>query len=70
MSTYRVTVDPTLCSGFGSCLAASNVFRLDPGGVASTLVDETDDASVLDAAAGCPMAAIMVVETTERERAA
>ncbi len=70
MSTYRVTVDPGLCSGFGACLAASAVFRLDAGGVASAIVDETDDAGVLDAAAACPMAAITVVETSVQERAA
>jgi ferredoxin len=60
MTTYRVTVDPTLCSGFGACLDVSKLFRLDPGGVASATVEETDDAGVIDAAAACPMAAIAV----------
>jgi ferredoxin len=65
--TYRITLDRTLCSGFGACVGlAPDAFRLDRDGRASAVVDLTEDARVVDAAAGCPMAAIEVVE----ERAA
>ena len=63
MSTYRITIDRSLCSGFGSCVELSpGVFRLDPGGKATAVVVETDDPSVLDAADSCPMGAIVVEE--------
>ena len=60
---YRIEIDRTLCSGFGACAElAPHMFELDRGGRASPRVGETDDPSVLDAAAACPMAAISVVE--------
>lgn len=63
MSTYRITIDRSLCSGFGACVdSAPNVFELEPGGIATARVWETDDASVCDAAAACPMGAICVEE--------
>lgn len=63
MSTYRISIDRSLCSGFGSCVDSSpNVFVLEAGGIASARVWETDDPSVLDAAAACPMGAIFVEE--------
>jgi ferredoxin len=71
MSTYRITVDPSLCSGFASCVdLAPGLFRLGPDGLATPLVMETDDPAALDAASSCPMAAITVVEVeTERQAA-
>jgi ferredoxin len=63
MSTFRITIDRQLCSGFGSCVElAPGIFRLDPGGVASPVVAETDDPAALDAADSCPMGAITVEE--------
>ena len=63
MSTYRITIDRSLCSGFGACVDSSpSVFQLEAGGIATTTVRETDDPSVLDAAAACPMGAITVEE--------
>ena len=71
MSTYRITVDASLCSGFGSCVdLAPGLFRLEPGGNASPVVGATDDRAALDAAAACPMAAIEVVEVVEERSAA
>ena len=62
MSIYRIVIDRSLCSGFGSCAdLAPDVFELE-GGIASVRVGETDDPSVLDAAASCPMGAISVIE--------
>lgn len=64
MSTYRITIDPSLCSGFGSCVdLAPDLFRLENGGVASVVTADTDDPAALDAADSCPMGAIFVAET-------
>ncbi|HEY0414948.1 MAG TPA: ferredoxin [Gaiellaceae bacterium] len=63
MARYRVTIDRSLCSGFGSCVdAAPTLFAIDGSGVATISMHETDDDSVLDAAASCPMGAIAAVE--------
>jgi ferredoxin len=63
MSTYRVSVDTSLCSGFGSCVdVAPDLFRIETGGLAAVLVAETDNPAALDAADSCPMGAILVVE--------
>jgi ferredoxin len=63
MPSYRVSVDRTLCSGFGSCIDASpELFRLDGSGIATVLVAETEDGRVIDAADACPMGAIHVEE--------
>ena len=56
-------IDDTLCSGFGACVDASpDIFVLERGGLARARVWETDDPSALDAAASCPMGAIVVEE--------
>ena len=61
MSTYRIEIDRSLCSGFGSCVTeAPGVFAQDETGTATLLVAETDDDAVLDAAGSCPMGAIAV----------
>jgi ferredoxin len=71
MSTYRIEIDRSLCSGFGSCVAeVPGVFSLDAGGVATLLVAETDDEAVIDAAGSCPMGAIVVYELATGEQAA
>ena len=71
MSSYRIEIDRSLCSGFGSCAEmAPEIFALDEGGIAGARVGETDDASVLDAAASCPMGAISVVEVASGRQAA
>lgn len=60
---YRILIDRSLCSGFGACAElAPHVFDLGPDGVAGARVGESDDPRVLDAAAACPMAAIVVEE--------
>jgi ferredoxin len=70
MSTYRVEIDPSLCSGFGSCVKeVPGVFALDDRGIATLLVAETDDEAVLDAAGSCPMGAIAVYEIETGEQA-
>ncbi|HEY6960534.1 MAG TPA: ferredoxin [Gaiellaceae bacterium] len=63
MPLYRVSIDRSLCSGFGACVDASpDVFRLDGSGIALATVAETADPRVLDAADACPMGAIVVEE--------
>jgi len=65
MPLYRVTIDRSLCSGFGSCVDASpELFAIDGSGIATIAVAETSDARVLDAADSCPMGAIRVEEVS------
>jgi ferredoxin len=60
---YRIVIDRSLCSGFGSCAElAPEVFEVDGGGLASLRIGTSNDPAVLDAASACPMAAITVVE--------
>lgn len=67
---YRVLVDTSLCSGFGSCAElAPETFELG-GAVATVRAATTDDPAVLEAAASCPMGAITVVLDDTLERAA
>lgn len=62
MALYRVSIDRSLCSGFGACVDASpQLFQLD-GSVATVRVGEAEDARVADAADACPMGAILVEE--------
>jgi ferredoxin len=64
---YRITIDRSLCSGFGSCAElAPDVFEVDRGSVVSLRTGTSSDPAVLKAAFSCPMGAIAVVE----ERAA
>jgi len=57
--TYKVTIDSSLCSGFGSCVQqAPETFRLDSA--TATAPATTADHRVVDAAAACPMGAIAV----------
>ena len=71
MSTYRIVIDRSLCSGFGTCAEmAPHVFEVGPDGIAAARVGESDDEAVLDAAAACPMAAIAVYDIASGEQAA
>ena len=71
MSAFRIVIDQSLCSGFGSCIEqAPTAFLLNGSGVATARVSETDDASVIDAAAACPMGAIEIYDCATGERVA
>jgi ferredoxin len=62
MTTYRVEIDTSLCSGFGACAElAPDAFVIERG-VARIRIGETSDPRVLDAVAACPMAAISAIE--------
>jgi ferredoxin len=71
VTTYRIEVDRSLCSGFGSCVdALPTHFALGDSSVVSALVTETDDDTVLDAAASCPMGAIAVFDRASGDQVA
>jgi ferredoxin len=60
---YRIEIDHSLCSGFGSCARlAPRSIRLGPDGLAEPIDGESDDPEVLEAAASCPMGAILVYD--------
>jgi len=66
MTTYRITIDRNLCSGFGSCVElAPDAYELGADGIAHALVHETDDPNVVEAAGTCPMGAILVEAVEE-----
>ena len=57
---YKIQIDQSLCSGFGTCAElAPEIFEVE-GGTATVRRGESDDPTVLEAAAACPMAAIIV----------
>jgi len=71
MSAFRIVIDRSLCSGFGSCVEhAPTAFALNGSGIASALVSETDDAAVIDAAGACPMGAIEIYDCSTGKRVA
>jgi ferredoxin len=60
---YRIVIDRSLCSGFGSCAElAPEVFEVDRDGLVSLRTGASDDPAVQEAAFACPMAAISVIE--------
>ena len=71
MSIYRIEIDRSLCSGFGTCAElAPHLIQLDRSGNAELRVDETDDEVALEAASSCPMGAIALFETATGRQAA
>ena len=71
MSTYKIVIDRSLCSGFGACAElAPEIFQLGADGLAETRVGTSDDPQVVDAAFGCPMGAIAVFDLASGEQAA
>ena len=66
MSRYIVKIDAAECIGYGQCVnIAPELFELEAG-VARVVVTETSDPAALDAAAACPMSAILVEEEAQR----
>ncbi len=58
--SYRITIDKSLCSGFGTCVQlAPRAFALE-GGKAVIRIDGYGDPAALEAANECPMGAIEV----------
>ncbi|MFF4642648.1 ferredoxin [Streptomyces sp. NPDC001389] len=66
----RISVDRDVCIGAGQCvLAAPQVFTQDDDGLSEVLPGREDGHSpmVREAARACPVSAITVRETAERE---
>ena len=64
MTTYRITIDRSLCSGFGSCVElAPEAYELGPDGIANALVHETDDPDVVEAAGDADCAQLLSLRT-------
>ena len=56
---YRVTIDRSLCNGYGVCEAlAPDVFVLDNDGLAELRQGVSKDEAVREACDNCPMGAI------------
>jgi ferredoxin len=71
MSLYRIEIDRSLCSGFGTCVdLAPHLIQLDDSGTAALRVGETDDELAFEAAASCPMGAIAVYDLESGKQAA
>jgi len=71
MSQFRIEIDRSLCSGFGTCAElAPHLIQLDSSGIAALRTGETDDEVALDAAASCPMGAIAVYDLQTGRQAA
>ena len=61
MARYRIVIDRSLCSGFGSCVEhAPDIVRLERG--VAVAAGETADPAILAAATACPMGAIAVYD--------
>ena len=66
--TYRIIIDRTACSGYGSCIEESpGLFALGADGIASAPAETTDAAAALAAARACPMGAIAVLDEDGKE---
>ncbi|MGZ8783534.1 MAG: ferredoxin [Gaiellaceae bacterium] len=56
---FRIEIDRSLCSGFGSCLdAAPELIELGADGIAAARVEATGDPAAIAAAHSCPVGAI------------
>ena len=64
---FRITIDRSLCSGYGECVGiAPEVFQLGKDHVSLVVDPEgTDDELILDAARACPVDAITLIDEFE-----
>jgi ferredoxin len=63
VSPYRIVIDRSVCSGFGTCAEiAPDLVEVGPDGIASARVGVSDDPRVHELVASCPMAAIEIVD--------
>jgi ferredoxin len=61
--TYRIIIDRTACSGFGSCVETDpDTFALGDDGVAQARSETTERAAAVAAARSCPMGAITILD--------
>ena len=60
---YRVTIDRSLCNGYGVCEAlAPDVFLLGDDGLAELKQGVSEDEAVREACDNCPMGAITLAK--------
>ena len=58
---YRISIDQSLCNGYGVCEAlAPDVFELGDDGLATLRTSLSDDEAVSEACDSCPMGAISI----------
>jgi ferredoxin len=61
--TYKIIIDRSACSGFGTCIeSAPQLFAMGDDGVATAVAATGDRGAALEAARGCPMGAITVLD--------
>ncbi len=65
--SYTIRIDRTLCSGYAECVGiAPEVFRLGKDNISIVVDPEAADGeTILDAARGCPVDAITVLDEFE-----
>ena len=67
----KVVLDETKCIGCGSCVACAGAnFGFKEGEVIATVINETVTPEARDAAEGCPVNAIEIVEEETLQEAA
>ena len=60
---YRISIDRSLCNGYGVCEAiAPDVFVLDGEGLAELRSGVSEDEAVREACDNCPMGAISIAK--------
>ena len=58
---YRISIDRSLCSGFGVCESlAPDVFELGDDGIAVLRAGMSEDEAVQEACDSCPVGAISI----------
>jgi ferredoxin len=58
---YRISIDRSLCSGFGVCESlAPDVFELGDDGIAVLRAGMSEDEAVREACDACPVGAISI----------
>jgi ferredoxin len=58
---YRISIDRSLCSGFGVCESlAPDVFELGDDGIAVLRAGMSEDETVREACDSCPVGAISI----------
>jgi len=66
--SYRIIIDRTTCSGYGSCIEQSPaLFALGADGIATAPSETADREAALAAARACPMGAIAVLDEDGKE---
>ena len=66
--TYRIVIDHSACSGFGSCVeSAPATFQIGPDGIATAPAETADRAAAVAAARSCPMGAISILDEDGKE---